>query len=241
MKNTNYDKNYFDWQKHDGMFGAIANKPKFNSLIREGYKVLDFGCGGGYLLASFKNIERHGVEINSEAHKECETNGVKVYKTSSEIPKNYFDLIISNNALEHVENPLHELKNLHHGLKQGGKICIVVPCDNITNKFRKNDPDFHLFSFSPLNLGNILVAANFKLLESKPYISKWPPYYKIFQKFFGWKLFFLICKIYGKISNKWWQVRGLAEKDINFNFREEGKETNDLHQHRIDRKKDGTG
>ena len=30
MSNSNYDKKYFDWQKHDGMFGAVANKPKFN-------------------------------------------------------------------------------------------------------------------------------------------------------------------------------------------------------------------
>ena len=241
MKNLNYNKTYFDWQKHDGMFGAIANRPKFQTLIKEGCKVLDFGCGGGYLLASFDKIERHGVEINTEAHNECKLNLDKVYKTSSEIPKNYFDLIISNNALEHVENPLQELKNLYEGLKDGGKICIVVPCDNITNKFRKNDPDFHLFSFSPLNLGNILTAANFKLLESKHLTGKWPPYYKVIQKFFGWKIFFVICKIYGKISNKWWTVRGLAEKDINFNFREKKDLINQLHQHRIDRKKSGTG
>ena len=241
MKNANYNKNYFDWQKKDSIFGAIANKPKFNDIIKENYTVLDFGCGGGYLLANYKNIHRYGVEINSEAHKECELNGVKVFSNSNEIPENFFDLIISNNALEHVENPLQELKNLYKGLKQKGKICIVVPCDNITNKFRDNDPDFHFFSFSPLNLGNILTAANFKLIESKPFISKWPPFYKIFQKFLGWKLFFIICKIYGMVSNKWWQVKAIAEKDINYDYKEARKQDTILHQHRIDRKKGNTG
>ena len=234
---SNYDKKYFTWQKHDGIFGGIANKPKFKDLIKKGDKVLDFGCGGGYLLSSFENIEKHGVEIKTEAHEECKSNGVKVYKNSNLIPQNYFDLIISNNALEHTENPLQEIKNLYLGLKNNGKICVVVPCDNITNKFRKNDPDFHLFSFSPLNLGNLLVAANFKLIESKPFISKWPPYYKIFQKFLGWQLFHLVCRFYGIFSNKWWQVKAIAEKDINY----ENYDDRVLSEKRIDRKKKGIG
>lgn len=231
MSKNHYNEDYFNWQKYDGIFGALANKIKFDSLIKDNYKVLDFGCGGGFFLGGYKNIEKFGVEINPSAYESCKLNNLTIYKNSKEIPKEFFDLIISNNALEHIEDPLTELKNLYQGLKKGGKICIVVPCDNITNKFRKNDPDFHLFSFSPLNLGNILTAANFKLLESKPFINKWPPYHKTIQKLVGWKLFNLICKIYGRVSTKWWQVRAIAEKDSDHDYMT-GKK-NDLSLERI--------
>lgn len=41
-----YDKKYFEWQKNVGIFGAKANKIKFEKLISDNLKVLDFGCGG---------------------------------------------------------------------------------------------------------------------------------------------------------------------------------------------------
>ena len=46
-----YDEKYFSWQKLVGQFGGEANKIKFDNFIKENQKVLDFGCGGGYLLS----------------------------------------------------------------------------------------------------------------------------------------------------------------------------------------------
>ena len=57
-----YEK-YFKWQSHVGIFGAIANRIKFEELIKPNQKVLDFGCGGGYMLSTFENIEKFGVEL----------------------------------------------------------------------------------------------------------------------------------------------------------------------------------
>ena len=62
-----YDKDYFKWQSKIGVFGAEANKIKFNDLMPASGNILDFGCGGGYMLASFENINKYGVEINEEA------------------------------------------------------------------------------------------------------------------------------------------------------------------------------
>ena len=61
---NHYDEKYFAWQKYVGKFGGQANKIKFDEIISENEKVLDFGCGGGYLLSSYENIEKYGVEIN---------------------------------------------------------------------------------------------------------------------------------------------------------------------------------
>lgn len=69
---NHYDEKYFSWQKKIGHFGGQANKIKFEKLIKKNAKVLDFGCGGGYLLSSFENVEKYGVEINQIAVKEAE-------------------------------------------------------------------------------------------------------------------------------------------------------------------------
>jgi SAM-dependent methyltransferase len=207
-----YDKKYFDWQQSIGKFGGIANRIKFEDLIKKNQKVLDFGCGGGYLLDSFENIEKFGVEINEEARKIAIKNKIKTYESSFDLPSNFFDLIISNNALEHVDNPIIELKELYRSLKIGGKISLVVPCDNITYKFKKNDINFHLYSYSPMNLGNILTAAGFEVISSTPFIHKWPPFYNTFKKFLSWKSFHFLCKIYGRLDNRWWQTKAVAKK-----------------------------
>ena len=156
-----YNEKYFSWQIYVGKFGGQANKIKFDELISENQKVLDFGCGGGYLLSSYNNIERFGVEINETAIEEAKKNGTKIFKSSKDLPDNFFDTIISNHALEHCDNPFIELKELYRSLKKNGKICIVVPCDNIKYKYNEKDPHKHLYSWSPSNLGNILYTVGF--------------------------------------------------------------------------------
>ena len=96
---NHYNKKYFEWQSEVGKFGAIANKIKFEDYIKNNQKVLDFGCGGGYMLSTFSNIKKYGVEINKNAAKIARKNGLKTFSKSKLLPSNFFDLIISNNAL----------------------------------------------------------------------------------------------------------------------------------------------
>ena len=79
----------------------------------------------------FDNIKKHGIEINPHTRLIAKKNKIKIFKSSSEIPNEYYDILISNNALEHTDNPLLELKEFYRGLKKEGKICIVVPLDSI--------------------------------------------------------------------------------------------------------------
>lgn len=209
----NYDEKYFEWQKKVGAFGAKANQIKFEKLISDNLKVLDFGCGGGYLLNEFKyKIEKYGVEINEVARSQAIQNGLKCYKSSKELPSDYFDLIISNNALEHCENPFLELNELNRALKKNGKICLVVPLDSLNFKYKKENKDFHLYSWSPMNLGNILKANNFEVITSKPFIHKWFPFYGIVAKYIPLWLFHFLCFVYGRINRKWFQIRAVAVK-----------------------------
>ena len=209
----NLEKEYFEWQKKIGIFGAKANKIKFHELIHDNLKILDFGCGGGYLLNEFNfKIDKYGVEINDDARNVAIQNGLKCYKSSKELPSIYFDLIISNNALEHCENPFLELKELYRSLKKNGKICIVVPLDSLNYKYKSNNINFHLYSWSPMNLGNILKACNFDVISSKPFVHKWFPYYYRIKKIIPWGLFHFLCYVYGTLNRKWFQTKAVAIK-----------------------------
>ena len=217
-KNTSnhYDSSYFNLQKESGEFGGIANTFLFKKFLNPKDTVIDFGCGGGYLLSNLICKNKIGIEINNNAYKQIRKNGVLGFKSPKELlnkkGKEFADIIISNNALEHTANPLLELKSLYPILKKGGKIHFVVPCDNINFKWKPNDHNFHLYSWSPMNLGNLFVEAGYKIIFVRPYIHKWPPYYKYLQKFFGWKIFNFLCCVYGFIDRRWFQVEILATK-----------------------------
>jgi len=64
---THYDDKYFDWQASIGEFGGWANQSKFVEYISSNSRVLDFGCGGGFLLKGIKCSTKVGVEVNPSA------------------------------------------------------------------------------------------------------------------------------------------------------------------------------
>lgn len=209
---THYNDKYFDWQASIGEFGGWADQSKFAEYISSTSRVLDFGCGGGFLLKSMTCSKKVGVEVNPSAAETAKANGVEVFNSVEEVPDEYVDVIISTNALEHTLQPLQELKSLYNKLTPGGTIMFVVPCESIAYSYKPNDINHHLYSWSPMCLGNLFTEAGFSVIESKPYIHKWPPQYKVIAKVGGRRLFEMACRIYGRLERSWFQVRVIAEK-----------------------------
>ncbi len=207
-----YDEKYYSWQRNIGEFGGWANLTKFAPFINPNDIVLDFGCGGGFLLKNIKCRKRIGIDVNPSAFDNARENGVELYRNTNEVPDDYVDTIISNNALEHTQNPLLELKSLYGKLKNSGKIILVVPCESISYVYRLNDINYHLYSWSPMSFGNLITEAGYELIESKAYIHKWPPKHQMLAKIGGRALFELACRIYGRIERSWFQVRAIARK-----------------------------
>lgn len=212
-----YSEKYFKWQGEIGEFGGWANLDKFLEYISEDQTIVDFGSGGGFLLRNIKCMEKLGIEINPSARKISEENGVKCVESAREIKNDFADLIISNNALEHTIHPLDELKELYRILKPGAKIVFVVPCESINYFYRPNDINYHLYSWSPMSIGNLFNEAGFDVIKSLPYKHKWPPNYEQIAKLFGRKIFNLSCKLYARWETTWYQVRVLAEKRNSIN------------------------
>ena len=212
LVSNHYDREYFDWQSSVGAFGGWANQSKFVDYIASDNDVLDFGCGGGFLLSGLPCKKKVGVEVNEAAVNAARSQGLEIFRSVAEVPDDYVDVIISNNALEHTLQPLVELKSLYKKLRVGGKIIFVVPCESIIYHYQPNDINYHLYSWSPMCIGNLFTEAGFSVIESKPYIHKWPPKYRAIAKLGGRGLFELACRIYGRLERSWFQVRIVAEK-----------------------------
>ncbi len=203
---NHYNDQYFSWQKDMGVFGGWANRSKFEKYITKDLDVLDFGCGGGFLLKGLTCRKKVGVEINPAAQKVARSHQIEVFSKTQDVPDDYVDVIISDNALEHTLLPLEELKLLYKKLKKGGMIVFVVPCESIRYAYKPNDINRHLYSWSPMCIGNLFKEAGFNVIESKPYIHKWPPFYKIIAKWGGRFIFEILSRIYGRIETTWFQV-----------------------------------
>jgi SAM-dependent methyltransferase len=165
-------------------------------------KVLDFGCGGGYLLSNVECREKLGVEINPAARAEADRLGVNVVARISEIENNWADAIISNHALEHCPNPFEELQTLLAKLAPGGLAVFVVPCEAIRHRYRPDDRNHHLFTWSPMSAGNLFTEAGFEVIESKAYKHVWPPRFfsRLLRAIGGRWLFEFGCKAYGILT-----------------------------------------
>lgn len=209
-----YQQEYFEnYQKKIGEFGGKANLFKFKSYINSSDTVLDFGCGGGFLLKNLDCKIKIGVELNPIAREFCINNNfIDCYEDIDEIEDNSIDVIISNHCLEHTLSPFDLINKMYNKLKIGGKIVLVVPLDSFNFKWYPNDVNNHLYSFSPMNIGNLLQGCNFKEISTDVIYHKWPPYFLKINKFFGKNIFNLICFIYGRINRRWVQTRGVAVK-----------------------------
>lgn len=174
---------YYEWQKEIGALGGFLNARKFESLVKPEDTVVDFGCGGGYLLANLDAKEKIGIEPNPTARDEANARGIKCVAAPEEIPAGTADIIVSNHALEHVLNPHGELSNLREALKPGGRLAICIPMDRSKRAFDGTyDINHHLYGWTPLLLANLVGEAGFEVAEAKVLRHAWPPRAHIFAR-----------------------------------------------------------
>lgn len=211
-KSSHYDDNYFNWQKDIGKFGGWANVSKFEQYIKPTDNVLDFGCGGGFLLSNIQCHKKIGVEINDSARENATQLGIMTFSDIDQVDNEWADVILSDNALEHTSCPYSILTKLFTKLRPQGLIIFVVPCDSVKFAYREKDINQHFFSWSPMNIGNIFTHVGFKVISSEPYLHKWPPYYTHIAKYLGKTGFELCAKAYGWYKRDWSQVRIVAKR-----------------------------
>ncbi|MBU1031369.1 class I SAM-dependent methyltransferase [Patescibacteria group bacterium] len=102
-------------------------------------EILEVGCGIGNFtktLAQYGNVWAIDIEKEYIIQTKQSANG-KVKAGFGDIEKGKyffgsqkFDIIISLNVLEHIQNDMTALKNMYDLLKDGGKLILLVPAHN---------------------------------------------------------------------------------------------------------------
>lgn len=167
---------YFGWQAEGGELGARLDLFKFAPHVRPTDRVIDFGCGAGYLLEALQAAGKVGVEPSEPARAAAAARGVEVLATAAELPDGQADVVISNHALEHTLEPLSELRQLRRALRPGGVLVVWLPIDDwrVQRSALSDDRNHHLYTWTPLLLRNLLDEAGFEVRECRVVTHAWP-------------------------------------------------------------------
>ena len=146
-------------------------------------RLLDLGCALGESLVVSKErgwAEHLGVEVSDycvQAGRERGLNIMHQRDFLKNAPRDYFDLVLMQDVLEHVENPIDELSTAYSALRPGGIIFVSTP--NISSLSRKLlgrfwyhfKPGEHIIYFSPQSGMMALLTAGFTKVKAQPGIS----------------------------------------------------------------------
>ncbi len=140
-------------------------------LIKDS-RVLEIGCSYGFLLKVVRDAtgcQVQGVEPSQVSGFFAEQEfGIPVFHGSVEqylaSPNDGpYDLIIIYHVLEHLADPVADLKKLRERLADHGRLYVCVP--DVTHLQEPPESFFqvpHLTSFSPWSLSQVLANAGFK-------------------------------------------------------------------------------
>ena len=154
-------------KEHYGYFHVMLEYIQSTlNLDKEAY-ILDFGSGYSYyqrffLKEGFKNV--HSVEINKHlvqfARKELQLENV--HDNLKGIGNKKYDLIIANQVLEHIYDPVELInRSFYDLLKDTGVVCATVPNQGSFNRFLLRGlwigycPESHIWFFDKNSLYEI--------------------------------------------------------------------------------------
>lgn len=124
-----------EWDRGGELRKVLRKIPWFPAMVRGG-RVLDFGCGSGYQVARMAElgaVEVTGIEIQEDlriqAAEVAERYGVRDQVTLlPELPaarRGTFDVVLSQNSMEHFSEPEAVLASMREALAPGGRIVTV--------------------------------------------------------------------------------------------------------------------
>tara|TARA_B100000427_G_C15392763_1_gene544072 strand:+ start:243 stop:932 length:690 start_codon:yes stop_codon:yes gene_type:complete len=177
-----YNEKYLSSQSNVAIDNILLYKKLFVPYCSDEMVVLDFGCGEGILLSLLNCKYKIGVDINESVSNKTKDLGInEFHKNLDNIKANSVDLIVSNSALEHVPNPHKTLSDLYKILKTNGKIIFRVPHETLGWNYKPGDWNYHLFTWSPMAIGNLFNDIGFQQIVVKVEKGKRPPFFKIFR------------------------------------------------------------
>lgn len=87
---------------------------------RRSDKVLDVGCGIGFVSQLYPNFDITGIDLSEEMLKRNPFKWRRMDAEKMDFPDNHFDYVICRSLLHHLDNPSAGLREMHRVLKPGG-------------------------------------------------------------------------------------------------------------------------
>lgn len=125
---------YGGYTYQEGRWSEVAEKLASHYKLKEGSKVLDIGCGKGYLLydltKAVEGLEVYGIDISDYAiaHSKEEIRNRLVVGCATSLPweDNLFDLVVSTTTLHNLEcfNLEKAIKEMVRVSKKDMYLCV---------------------------------------------------------------------------------------------------------------------
>ncbi len=145
----------------------------FLEPYRKTNNLIDVGCGIGHFLevAKQRGWNVYGTEFTDEAIKICQDKGITMHQGVLN-HENYndiqFDVIVSFEVLEHINNPQEELENFNKILRTGGAVYLTTPNFGSVSKLLLKEkwtiieyPE-HLCYYTPKTLNHVFSLKGFQ-------------------------------------------------------------------------------
>lgn len=169
---TDPDGNVRD-RKREGLFHNARHKDKIDYInsLPPG-KLLDVGCGMGFLLAAISDTwEKHGVDMSEYAYQYSRNRGDIYCGKIEDAPyeSNYFDVLVLSHIIEHVESPELLINKCRRILKPNGKLIVETPdfdcavAKAFGENFRLLKDKGHIRLFGLLGLHRMLLDSMFEV------------------------------------------------------------------------------
>jgi ubiquinone/menaquinone biosynthesis C-methylase UbiE len=131
--------------------------------VTQGQSVLEFGGGlGNNLLAVCRRADTWMVEPSKIGRETTLQAGIHVAATLEELGDRRFESVLCRHVLEHVDNPLATLVELRQRITNGGRLVLVVPCEDSHEAPVEQELDHHLYCWNPRTLTNLLQRAGYR-------------------------------------------------------------------------------
>jgi SAM-dependent methyltransferase len=114
---------------HSDRWDAILLREKVLSHIRPGMRVLDFGAGAGHCQEmNFRGLAHiSGCDVEESVERNPYLDEGRRSTDTIPWPDNEFDLVISKDVVEHLDDPITIFEEIYRVLKPDGRLIIKTP------------------------------------------------------------------------------------------------------------------